>query len=213
MSDEGTGTGSSSDGTGSAADGSVGEVPAEEGEPADDPSEESAEDPTDESVDEPAEETADEFAEDSIGESAEDSTEESIGESADGPADVEPMDVETADPEEVERLRRRVEEFEAEIEDRTVHREELEGDLEQYVRRKLRRGHARGWGPYLVLLYGTVMTLGAFYFLAGVWAVLAMLVIWLSTLGLYVVMLLVGWIGAAVGIPGRVLDLVREFRD
>ncbi|MEF8855652.1 MAG: YihY/virulence factor BrkB family protein, partial [Haloarculaceae archaeon] len=113
-------------------------------------------------------------------------------------ADVEPMDVETVDPEEVERLRRRIEEFEADIEDRTVHREDLESDLERYVRRKLRRGHARGWGPYVVLLYGTVMTLGAFYFLSGIWAILAMVVIWLSTLGLYVVMLMVGWVGAAI---------------
>ena len=91
--------------------------------------------------------------------------------------DVEPMDVETADPEEVERLRRRVEAFEESIEERTVHRDEVEGDLKRYVRRKLRRGHARGWGPYLVLLYGTLMTLGAFYFLHGVWAILAMLVV------------------------------------
>jgi len=135
------------------------------------------------------------------------------GADAEEPADVSPMDVETADPEEVERLRRRVEEFEADIEDRTVHRDELEADLQRYVRRKLRRGHARGWGPYLVLLYGTLMTLGAFYFLNGVWAVLSMFVIWLSTLGLYVVMLVVGWIGTAVGLPGRTLDRVRDFRD
>jgi hypothetical protein len=38
------------------------------------------------------------------------------------------------------------------------------------------------------LLYGVVMTLGAFYYLGGIWAILAMIVVWLSTLGLYVVM-------------------------
>lgn len=132
---------------------------------------------------------------------------------AGGPADVSPMDVETADPEEVERLRRQLERFEEEIEDRTVHRDELEGDLRRYVRRKLRRGHARGWGPYLVLLYGTAMTLGAFFYLEGIWAILAMFVVWLSTLGMYVVMLVVGWLGLAVGVPGRLLDRVREFRE
>ncbi len=142
---------------------------------------------------------------------------ESAGEPADGssgePADVSPMDVETVDPEEVERLRRRVEEFEADIEDRTVHRDDLEADLRRYVRRKLRRGHARGWGPYLVLLYGTVMTLGAFYFLQGVWAILAMLVVWLSTLGLYTLMVLVGWVGTILGLPGRLRDRVGDLRD
>jgi len=119
---------------------------------------------------------------------------------------------ETADPEEVERLRRRVEQFEADIEDRTVHRDSLESDLRRYVRRRVRRGKARGWGPYLVLLYGTVMTLGAFVYLNGVWAVLAMLVVWLSTLGLYVLMLIVGLVATAVGLPGRAADRVRDLR-
>jgi len=135
------------------------------------------------------------------------------GERVTGTADVDPLDVETVDPEAVERLRRELERFEAEMEDRTVHRDELEGDLKRYVRRRVRRGHARGWGPYLVLLYGTGMTLGAFYFLEGPWAVLAMLVIWLSTLGLYTLMLVVGWIGTAVGLPGRIAARVRDFRD
>jgi membrane protein len=129
------------------------------------------------------------------------------------PEDVDPMDVETVDPEEVERLRRRVESFEADIEERTVHRDDLESDLQRYVRRKVRRSHARGWGPYLVLLYGTLMTLGAFYFLSGGWAILAMLVIWLSTLGLYVLMLIVGWVGTLVGLPGRLRDRVGDLRD
>ena len=76
----------------------------------------------------------------------------------------------------------------------------------------MRRGHARGWGPYLVLLYGTAMTLGGFYFLSGVWAVLAMLVIWLSTLGLYALMVIVGIVTTTVGLPGRILDRLRNLR-
>jgi hypothetical protein len=79
----------------------------------------------------------------------------------------------------------------------------------------MRRGRARGWGPYLVLLYGTVMTLGAFYtpFLTGGWAVFAMLVIWLSTLGLYVLMVLVGVGANALSVPGRVRDAIGEWRS
>jgi membrane protein len=109
-------------------------------------------------------------------------------------------------------LQDRLEEFESEIEDRTVHREELERDLKRYVRGRVRRGHATGWGPYLVLLYGTAMTLGAFYFLGGGWAILAMFVIWLSTLGLYTLMVLVGVTVKAVGTPGRLIDKVRSLR-
>jgi YihY family inner membrane protein len=127
----------------------------------------------------------------------------------DGVATVEP---EAVDYEDLAQLRRELERFEEEIEDRTVHRDELEADLEQYIRRRTRRGHARGWGPYLVLLYGTVMTLGAFYFLSGAWAVLAMLVVWLSTLGLYTLMVIVGVTATAVGLPGSVLGRLREFR-
>ncbi|WP_436936212.1 YhjD/YihY/BrkB family envelope integrity protein [Halovenus marina] len=114
--------------------------------------------------------------------------------------------------EEIDELRRELDQFEEEIEQRTVHREELEGDLKQYVRRRVRRGHARGWGPYLVLLYGTAMTLGAFYYLGGGWAILAMFVIWLSTLGLYTLMVVVGLTSAALGLPGRVLDRLRNLR-
>ena len=108
--------------------------------------------------------------------------------------------------EELADLREDLEDLETRIDERTVHRDDLEDDLQEYVRWRSRRGHARGWGPYLVLLYGTVMTLGAFYFLAGVWAVLAMLVIWLSTLGLYALMLLVGAGINAVTLPGRLKD-------
>lgn len=115
-------------------------------------------------------------------------------------------------PAEIEDLREEIERLEDEIDDRTVHRERVESDLRRYVRRRVRRGHAHGWGPYLVLLYGTTMTLGAFYFLGGGWAVLAMLVIWLSTLGLYALMLLVGVTFKLVGTPGRLLDRLRDRR-
>ena len=119
-------------------------------------------------------------------------------------------DVATLD--DLDDLRQEIEAFEEEIEDRTVHREDLESDLEQYVRWRVRRGHARGWGPYLVLLYGTAMTLGGFYFLSGVWAVLAMLVIWLSTLGLYALMVIVGIVTTTIGLPGRIIDRLRDLR-
>ncbi len=113
----------------------------------------------------------------------------------------------------LEDLREDVDEFEAEIEDRTVHREEIEDDLRSYVRKRLRRGHARGWGPYLVLLYGTAMTVAAFVELAGVWAILAMIVIWLSTLGLYVLMLLVGLGINALSTPGRAVRAAQGLID
>ena len=115
---------------------------------------------------------------------------------------------------EVRRLRRQLQEVEENVEERTVHRDELERDLRQYVRSRMRRGKARGWGPYLVLLYGTAMTLGAFYFLdSGLWAVLAMIVVWLSPLGLYVVFVTVGVGLKTAGVPGRALDWVRNFRS
>jgi Flp pilus assembly protein TadB len=113
----------------------------------------------------------------------------------------------------VEALREDVVAFADEVEGRIVKRDTLESDLKGYVRKRQRRGHARGWGPYLVLLYGTAMTIGAFAYLSGGWAVLAMLVVWLSTLGLYVLMVLVGLAGAALGVPGRLTDRVRDFRS
>jgi hypothetical protein len=115
--------------------------------------------------------------------------------------------------EELDRLRENVDEFEEQIENRTVHREEIEEDLRAYVRARVRRGHARGWGPYLVLLYGTAMTIGAFVELSGVWAVLAMIVIWLSTLGLYTLMILFGLGMAVLSAPGRGLGAVRGLID
>ncbi|WP_226480086.1 YihY/virulence factor BrkB family protein [Natrinema amylolyticum] len=115
--------------------------------------------------------------------------------------------------EEIERLRDRVDDFEADVEDRTVRKESLEGELKRYVRRRVRRGHAQDWGPYLVLLYGTAMSIAAFYFLEGVWAVLAMLVVWTSTLGVYVLMVLFGFGISLLGIPGRIRNLVGERRS
>lgn len=108
--------------------------------------------------------------------------------------------------EELEQLYDELDRFEERIEDRTVHREEIERDLKRYVRARIRRGKASGWGPYLVLLYGTAMTIGAFVFLSSGWAILAMVVIWLSTLGLYVLMLIVGTTVTAAGLPGKLKD-------
>ncbi|MBX0286905.1 YihY/virulence factor BrkB family protein [Halomicroarcula sp. F28] len=114
--------------------------------------------------------------------------------------------------EELEELREEFEAFRDDVEDRTLHRDDVESDLKKYVRRRMRRGHARGWGPYVVLLYGTIMTLGAFYYLQSIWAVLAMVVVWLSTLGLYVVMVVVGLGLRVTGLPGIALDKVRDWR-
>ncbi|WP_435077004.1 ribonuclease BN [Halococcus sp. AFM35] len=119
----------------------------------------------------------------------------------------------TATLDDVEALREDVVAFADEVEDRIIKRDTLESDLKKYIRKRQRRGHARGWGPYLVLLYGTVMTVGAFAYLNGGWAILAMLVVWLSTLGLYVLMVLVGLVGTAVGAPGRLTERVRDFRS
>lgn len=113
---------------------------------------------------------------------------------------------------ELDALREELEAFEADVESRTLHRSAIEDELRRYVRRRIRRGHARGWGPYLVLLYGTAMTLGAFYFLGGGWAILAMVVIWLSTLGLYVLMLLVGGLVGLARLPRRAADRLQERR-
>ncbi len=108
--------------------------------------------------------------------------------------------------EEIGKLYDELDRFEDRIDERTVRREEIERDLKQYVRARLRRGKAHGWGPYLVLLYGTAMTLGAFYLLPGGWAILAMIVVWLSTLGLYALMLVVGTTVTVAGLPGRLKD-------
>ena len=115
--------------------------------------------------------------------------------------------------EELYDLRGELSRFEKAVEERTVKKPALESELKRYVRGRMRRNRARGWGPYIVLLYGTGMTIGAFYFLAGGWAILAMLVVWLSTLGLYVVMVAVGAGLNLLGIPGRIRDAVAERRS
>ncbi|KTG08105.1 ribonuclease BN [Haloprofundus marisrubri] len=115
----------------------------------------------------------------------------------------------------VEKLQAELDAFESDVDERTVKKPELEAELKRYVRGRMRRGKARGWGPYLVLLYGTVLTLGAFYYLgeAPLVAVLAMLIIFLSTLGLYVIFVVVGVGLNALGVPGRAADWVRKRRS
>ena len=112
----------------------------------------------------------------------------------------------------LDEVREDLDAFEADVEERTVDRPALESELKAYVRRRMRRGHARGWGPYLVLLYGTVMTLGAFYLLSDLVALVAMIVIFLSTLGLYVLFVLAGVGFTLLGKPGQALDAIRRFR-
>ena len=112
--------------------------------------------------------------------------------------------------EELRELRRDLREFEDNVETRTVKRELLEAELKRYVRWRQRRGHARGWGPYLVLLYGTAMNLGAFYYLDGIWAILAMIVLWLSTLGLYTLMIIVGFGLYMASMPLRAREYLQH---
>ena len=114
---------------------------------------------------------------------------------------------------EVGRLRARLEAFETDVEERTVDKPKLESELKRYVRSRMRRGHARGWGPYLVLLYGTVLTLGAFTFLDGIYAIAAMIVLGLSTLGLYTLFLIVGVGLNLIETPGKALDYARNRGD
>ncbi|AHG00200.1 ribonuclease BN [Halostagnicola larsenii XH-48] len=115
--------------------------------------------------------------------------------------------------EEIERLRDRLESFEADVDRRTVERDSLEGELKRYVRGRIRRGHFVGWGPYVVLLYGTAMAIAAFYFLEGIWAILAMFTVWTSTLGVYVLMVLFGAGISVLGIPGRIRNRIGEWRS
>jgi YihY family inner membrane protein len=138
------------------------------------------------------------------------------GAPADGDTELDPRgapDIEQLDRR-VEELRSELESFEAEVDDRTVDRPTLKADLERYVRGRLRRGKARGWGPYLVLLYGTAATVSAFYFLDDdLLAVVAMVVIYLSTLGLYALFVVFGVGLNALGVPGRVVDWIRDRRS
>lgn len=126
--------------------------------------------------------------------------------------ETEPTPETPSEAPDVAELGAEVEALRQELDRKTVSKESLERDLKQYVRQRLRRGKARGWGPYLVLLYGTAMTVGAFAYLDGGWAVLAMLVVWLSTLGLYVLFVLFGLTAGALGLPGRIADRVRTWR-
>jgi YihY family inner membrane protein len=114
---------------------------------------------------------------------------------------------------EIERLRADLDDFERDVSDRTVEKPKLEAELKRYVRRRMRRGKARGWGPYLVLLYGTAMTIAGFVLLDDLLAVIAMLVIFLSTLGLYVLFVLFGIGLNVLSVPGRARDWVGERRD
>jgi len=114
---------------------------------------------------------------------------------------------------EVERLRAEFDEFEDDVQRRTVERPALESELKSYVRSRMRRGHARGWGPYLVLLYGTILTLGAFTFLDGIYAIAAMIILGLSTLGLYTLFILVGIGLNLLETPGKALDYARSRGD
>lgn len=113
----------------------------------------------------------------------------------------------------VAELRADLDDFRRDVDDRTLPKADVEAELKRYVRRRMRRGKARGWGPYLVLLYGTVMTLGAFFFLDGIWAIVAMLVLFLSTLGLYALFLIVGITFNVLSVPGKAADAVRDRRD
>jgi YihY family inner membrane protein len=112
----------------------------------------------------------------------------------------------------IEELRADLDDFERDVDDRTLPKADVEAELKRYVRRRMRRGKARGWGPYLVLLYGTVMTLGAFFFLDGLWAILAMIVLFLSTLGLYALFLIVGIGFNVLSVPAKAADAVRDRR-
>ncbi|MFC6752147.1 YhjD/YihY/BrkB family envelope integrity protein [Halorubrum tibetense] len=114
---------------------------------------------------------------------------------------------------EVEKLRAQVDEFEADVQRRTVEKPALESELKRYVRSRMRRGHARGWGPYLVLLYGTILTLGAFAWLNGIYAIAAMIVLGLSTLGLYTLFIMVGIGLNLVETPGKALEYARRRGD
>ncbi|MFD1598674.1 YihY/virulence factor BrkB family protein [Halobellus rarus] len=113
----------------------------------------------------------------------------------------------------VEELRADLDAFEEDVQSRTVERPDVESEMRRYVRGRLRRGKARGWGPYLVLLYGTAATIAAFYLLEDdLLAVVAMLVIYLSTLGLYALFVIFGVGLNALGVPGRLVDWVRDRR-
>ncbi|WP_396610920.1 YihY/virulence factor BrkB family protein [Haloferax sp. S1W] len=142
------------------------------------------------------------------GDDAGDETRTSSSASPQGAPDIQELEAR------VEELRADLDTFEADVEGRTVEKPKLEAELKRYVRRRVRRGKVRGWGPYLVLLYGVILTLGAFHYLSSdLIAVVAMLIIFLSTLGLYVLFVIFGIGLNALGVPGRAVDAVRERRS
>jgi membrane protein len=114
--------------------------------------------------------------------------------------------------EEVAATRDQLADLESRVDEKTVHRDDVTAELKRYVRARQRRGHATGWGPYIVLLYGTAMSLGAFYYLGGWVVIAALLVVWLSTLGLFVVMLLAGALIGAGRKLGGARDVVGKLR-
>ncbi|PSP74698.1 hypothetical protein BRC86_05285 [Halobacteriales archaeon QS_3_64_16] len=116
---------------------------------------------------------------------------------------------------EIERLRTELDAFEMEVEDRVVDREDLESDLEDYVDSRVRSSKARGWGPYLVLLYGTAMTVAIAFgnSLTGWLAMVAILVAFLSTLGLYVLMVIVGLGISTATSSKKLIDIVQSRRS
>jgi len=61
-----------------------------------------------------------------------------------------------------------------------------------------------------VLLYGTVLTLGAFSLLDGLYAIAAMVILGLSTLGLYTLFIIVGIGLNVLETPGKALDYARD---
>ncbi len=138
------------------------------------------------------------------------------GDSSPSETDVEPRgapDIEQLDRR-IEELRADLDAFESDVQSRTVERPDVESEMRRYVRGRLRRGKARGWGPYLVLLYGTAATIAAFYLLDDdLLAVAAMVVIYLSTLGLYALFVVFGVGLNALGVPGRLVDWIRDRRS
>ncbi|ELZ30414.1 hypothetical protein C474_11396 [Halogeometricum pallidum JCM 14848] len=133
-----------------------------------------------------------------------------------GEADVDPRgapDIEQLE-DRVEELRADLDSFESDVQERTVERPDVESELKRYVRNRMRQSKARGWGPYLVLLYGTAVTIAAFFLIQDdLLAVVAMLVTYLSTLGLYVIFVVFGAGLGALGVPGRLIDWIRDRRS
>ncbi|ERG98720.1 MAG: hypothetical protein J07HQX50_02767 [Haloquadratum sp. J07HQX50] len=111
---------------------------------------------------------------------------------------------------EVETLRGEVEQLESVVESRTIDRSDLKSELEEYVRSRVRRSKARGWGPYLILLYGSLTSIAAFYLLSDLVAILAMMIVFLSTLGLYVLFILIGVTLRVLGTPTQAARWYRN---